>query len=515
MQHISGNLIVSRWPIMNGSAQNPALNFSGANQSGISYSNTVNIHVIQNTPLVIQNTGITIPGTCAGTKFIGNGAQLTMIPPLALSNVQIVDATNVPLDDTALDSSNQGYLRLNGRGFAPGSLVSVGNTLATSATMYSQQQLFAQIPPKSAGTYSISITRADGISTTLPMAVSFSPFPVWTSATTLANVVKTVAFTQTLSASEGTGSSVSYALTSGSALPSGVTLSSGGIVSGNITTDPGNATTYYFSIDAVDAQFQNIPRTFGLTALGSYPLGIAFTSSATYVIHSPATVKMLLVGGGGGGRGGNGSGGGAGYITSATVTLTMGQQLTITIGGGGTAGTSGVNGGNGGVTSVSGTELTTIASNGGVGGGAIANGSSGGGAAEPSSSNYASGVGGSGGSNGTRSGSNYGDSGLGIGMGTVAFAAAMSFNTYYAINYNFRAGAAGTRRPATVGISWGGTGGGGVICDNLVYPTAGNGGTGTGAQGFGAGASSTREVNVDNSGTQGQGAPGLVYLMVL
>ena len=135
-------------------------------------------------------------------------------------------------------------------------------------------------------------------------------------------MTKYTAFTQTLAATEASNANVTYTVSSGSSLPANVSLASNGLLSGNIINDPGNSTTYSFTLDAVDPQYQNSARTFLLYALRVlYPL--------TY---------LVVGGGGGGGSAGGGTrgagGGGSGGYLAGALTLTSGVY-TVTVGGGG------------------------------------------------------------------------------------------------------------------------------------------------------------------------------------
>jgi len=103
-------------------------------------------------------------------------------------------------------------------------------------------------------------------------------------------------------------------------------------------------------------------------------LGQAFTSSGTFTIPSGVTaIKITVVGGGGAGGSGSttssiatGGGGGGGTAISYLTSLTPGNTLAVTIGGGGSGASTG-NAGSGGTSSVaSGTQtITTVQATGG------------------------------------------------------------------------------------------------------------------------------------------------------
>lgn len=252
-----------------GSASQPSLTFSNASSSGLFHSGgqgNVGVSVNGVERLTIHANGISVNGTVTANSLVINNASTVQYTPFSMSNVQIADSAFAVLDDTAV-STDGGFIVINGNGFWGGTVVTVDSTPAIASSVLSYTKIGAQVPAKTAGTYAVSVVRPDALSVTLPTGLTYSPFPVWSTGSTLANVYKYTAFTQTLAATEASSSNITYTVANGSSLPANVTLTSNGVLSGNILTDPGNTTTYSFSIQATDTQFQNIPRIFGLTAL--------------------------------------------------------------------------------------------------------------------------------------------------------------------------------------------------------------------------------------------------------
>ncbi len=218
-------------------------------------------------------------------------------------------------------------------------------------------------------------------------------------------------------------------------------------------------------------------------------------------------LKIFMIGGGGSGYGGHSGAGGAGYITTVNADkISKGTTIKVNIGAGG-VGTLMLGANKGQATTI--TILgNTYTANGGLSaihgnapGGAGSSGGGGAGNAGPG------GNGGSGGSNGANGSTYVG----GAGMGTSAFQNAINFIGNSA--YNFRAGLGGTTGNSTHS---GGGGAGGIICDNISYPTAENGGdttSGKGGQGFGAGGGSGG-YNINTFYYGGAGAPGMAYIFV-
>ena len=105
------------------------------------------------------------------------------------------------------------------------------------------------------------------------------------------------------------------------------------------------------------------------------------TGAGSYETDTTQDHEWLIVAGGGGGGGkDHGSGGGAGgYRTGTTLSLTGGNEYTVTVGAGGNGtDTNSTPGDDGGDSIISGTGITTITSTGGGGGGAYSIGSDGG-----------------------------------------------------------------------------------------------------------------------------------------
>jgi hypothetical protein len=267
MTQFTGTLVKNKtWLVpIDGNVTNPAISYVPGRNSGFSRlaSNlTVSIQGVERA--VLYDDGLRFIGNVNATQYLfGNGAAFNAPSIMTLSNVQVTNATYSIQDDTAVDVAG-GYVIINGANIGPGTLISIGTDLASAVTFVSTSQLRAQVPAKSAETYSVTATRPDGRQAILPLGITYSPFPVWSTAATLPDVIKTIEFTQTLSATSD--SNVTYALASGSSLPPETTLTSSGILSGNISVDPANTTTYSFSLTAVDFEYQNIPRTFSLTA---------------------------------------------------------------------------------------------------------------------------------------------------------------------------------------------------------------------------------------------------------
>jgi hypothetical protein len=103
--------------------------------------------------------------------------------------------------------------------------------------------------------YDVKVTNGTGLSAILEDAVSYNETPDWSTASgTVATVVEDEAMTSVqLSATDPEGSSVSYSVTSG-ALPTGLSLSSSGLITGtpNVSDAYSTGVTHNFTVGASD-----------------------------------------------------------------------------------------------------------------------------------------------------------------------------------------------------------------------------------------------------------------------
>lgn len=408
-----------------------------------------------------------------------------------ITNIQVTNSSYVVLDDTAVALTG-GYIKITGTKFTAGVQVYFGSTLATSVSLVSSTVLNVQVPAKAAGTYDLYVINSDGSFGIKPNGITFSPNSVtWVTDSTLAAQVTNVAISIQLNATNATG----YQLQTGSTLPTGLSLSSSGLLSGTVVVE--NNTNYSFTIEAYDAELQEAPRTFSLL-VSSTPL-------------APSSIEYLVVaGGGGGGPGGGASGGGgAGGLLTSTLSVTTGTY-TVTVGAAG--GASGGTGSNSVITKE--TALVT-AIGGGPGGNFIAWNSAavggGGGSGGGGPGNFYSAIAGGTGISGQ---GNNGGNGIAFGSGS------------YKAGGGGGAGAVGGTATATVSGNGGigiqssisGTatyyagGGGGAAINESGATTGGDGGLGGGGRGERTGAvarsSTAGTTNTGGGGGGGNGAAG-------
>ena len=169
------------------------------------------------------------------------------------------------------EATNSGTITIAGTNFVTGAIASAIGTngvevQAQSTTYNSLVQLTATFTGLS-GThepYDIKVTNTSNLFGMIPDALYVNASPVWvTSSGSLGTFTEQVSITLSALSTTDSDSTVTYALASGSSLPSGVTLnSSTGVISGTL---PNIAlqTTYTFTINATDG-VNIIPRSFSI-----------------------------------------------------------------------------------------------------------------------------------------------------------------------------------------------------------------------------------------------------------
>ena len=241
-------------------------------------------------------------------------------------------------------------------------------------------------------------------------------------------------------------------------------------------------------------------------------------STGSYNTDTTQDHEYLIVGGGGSGGYNNGGGGGAGGVITATgLSLTGGNEYTVTIGAGGAGVSSGNLGNEGNDSILSGTGITTLTGGGGGGGvgevgsaddGRATNGSGGGGGYNNTTPGAGDGTGGDGGQQSTSS-PGYGAGG---GGGASQDGAAGTNTT----GGDGGDGVANDIIETGTDVYYGGGGGGKVHSGNTAG-SGGNGGGGAGSVGSAVGVAGTANTGGGGGGTNdgttsGAGGSGVVIL---
>jgi len=207
---------------------------------------------------------------------------LSAIVGPAISSVQIANGNTYAtiVDDTAVPLAG-GYIVLNGTGFVTGCQVYLDSTIATTVTFVSSTRINVQVPALAAGTYVLYLVNGDGSIAIRVNGLTYSISPTWSTASDLGSSAFGTAISLQLAAPSD--STIVYTLAAGSSLPTGLILSSAGLLSGTVTIE--STTTYNFSIVATDVELQESPRTFSISII----LGDTYFNSTTLLLTGDGT----------------------------------------------------------------------------------------------------------------------------------------------------------------------------------------------------------------------------------
>ena len=387
--------------------------------------------------------------------------------------------------------------------------VASGSSLPSGITLNTATGLISGTLPDVASntTYTFTLTASDGSNPAVSRQFSFTSnaAPIWsTESGSLGTFNENTSISLTVAATD-VSDSITYALASGSSLPSGITLNSAsGVISGTLP-DVASDTTYTFTINALDG-VNTIPRTFSINSQTAF--------SVEY---------LVIAGGGSGGIGRAGGGGAGGYRTGTLSGFISSTNYSAAVGLGGTGSTN--NAGNNGANSI----FSTITSTGGGGGanggvGRAGNsGGSGGGAAAEDGLTASGGAGNtpstspSQGNNGGNSNGGGGYSGAGGGGGGAGSAGQNAPGTTTAGNGG--AGAESSITGTSVIRAGGGGGGtmfGGSSSSSGTPGSGGSGGGGAGGTGPGQSNGTNGSANTGSGGgAGGQGGAGGSGIVIL
>lgn len=222
-----------------------------------------------------------------------------------------------PGDDTAALPAGGQSITIVGSGFVSGATVYLDGVVVSPVTFNNANSITFTAPAKTANSYVLYVINPDGGTAIAVPGITYSGVPTWTtSAGSLGAPYETNSFSVTLQATSD--SNVTFSMSAGNTLPSGLSLAANGLLSGTIPATEAN-TTYTFYVDAIDTQNQETSRTFSVTytkdavtwsspaegAAYSWDVGIANTvalsatsaagKSITYSVQSgtlPANVSI-------------------------------------------------------------------------------------------------------------------------------------------------------------------------------------------------------------------------------
>jgi len=199
------------------------------------------------------------------------------------------------------EATNSGTITITGTNFVSGAIASAIGTngvevQAQSTTYNSLVQLTAVFANLSNANepYDIKVTNPSNLFGMIPDALYVNASPVWvTPSGSLGTFTEQVSITLSALSSADSDSTVTYALASGSSLPSGVTLNSTtGVISGTLP-NISSQTTYTFTINATDG-VNIIPRSFSILSNLNQPPVWSTASGTIATIYETARTNYSV-----------------------------------------------------------------------------------------------------------------------------------------------------------------------------------------------------------------------------
>ncbi|MBI4906336.1 MAG: putative Ig domain-containing protein [Acidobacteria bacterium] len=281
-----------------GTAYNQTLTASGG--SGIGYAWSVATGALPG-GLTLSSGGVITGTPTAGGTFNftvqladSTGASITKALSITVNSAgsALTITTNTPLPNATVTLSyTQTFTATGGSGTGYTWTVPVGTppaglTLTTGGVL-------SGTPTAAGGPTSFTVRVTDSASAFVDKAFSVTvnqPLVINTSSPLTTGTVG-VGYSQTLVASGGSGSGYGFAVTVGS-LPTGLTLSSGGLISGTPTAGG----TFNFTAQVTDSQSNTATKQFSLTISGG-SLTITTPSLPSWTINANYSQTMAATGG--------------------------------------------------------------------------------------------------------------------------------------------------------------------------------------------------------------------------
>jgi hypothetical protein len=264
-----------------------------------------------NDTLTFQFKYVFSPTSASTSDFAAVGPKITSVSVSSLPNQN--DTTVISGFNFATDVA----VSFTGTGYSSTSAKSIVRSSSTSLLVTRPDNF-----PTSASPFTITVSNPGVASPTstnshvLSNSVTSGSAPVWVTSATLTNFVKSVSYSQVISATDADGgSSVTYSIVSGS-LPTGITFNtSTATFSGTPTQNSG--TPYSYTVRATDSGANYVDRTFSLSqAVSDAPTSVVGTDVGTSRAYNNGAVSVAFS---------NASYIGTSSITSYTVTASTGQ----------------------------------------------------------------------------------------------------------------------------------------------------------------------------------------------
>ena len=221
----------------------------------------------------IEDNAITTGKILDGTIVNADIASAAGIEPSKFGYT-VTQPTVTSFTPDIADNSSSASFAITGTGFVSVPRVEFINqttnatTNASVVSFTSSTRIDATCPAAAGGDYKIRVENPGGLAATSSTAFTFSGPPTWTtSAGSLGSFAKGGVISVTAVATEPDSGAISYTQPSGT-LPPGTALSvnnSIATISGTHNGSESAATTYTFSLEALDPESQGTTRSFSIT----------------------------------------------------------------------------------------------------------------------------------------------------------------------------------------------------------------------------------------------------------
>jgi hypothetical protein len=246
---------------------NPVVGFaltSGVDPAtiGLKFTTQANQLTISGTPTAAGTVNFTVTAIDAvGASIIPQPYSLTINPPVVLTPSTGFGGTiGVPYNQTVTASGGTGTQTISLNTPIAGTFAALGLTAKTSGN-----QLTITGNPTATGTVTFQVIGTDSLNATTSQTytVTINP-PILLSATSLPASTQGLNYNQTITATGGTNTLISYSLAAGNTIPSGLNfIANGGTLT--ISGTPTASGTVNFTVNATDAVGATIPaQTFQL-----------------------------------------------------------------------------------------------------------------------------------------------------------------------------------------------------------------------------------------------------------
>jgi len=263
------------------------------------------------TSIKIADGAITADKIAANSIVISN-----LSPAIAAQSAGVKITSVIYLSGLSVAGTTGEFCNLTGSGFYNGATVFVANYQCLTYYINSSGLQFKVPIGIAPGTYWIYVKNTDGATAFKPNAIVISTTPTWASpAVGLIATINTQNFVN-YSLVATSDSNIAYSLLSGT-LPSGLSLSASGNISGTATIGSVPSSPYYFTVAATDLEGQSAQRSFILATQGTVgitSIHYANNQQAATISKSESVIVR-----------------GSGFVNGATVTIGTAAPITAIV----------------------------------------------------------------------------------------------------------------------------------------------------------------------------------------